>query len=177
MRKETIIHFIFFISFFLFASLVRGWFEVPYIFFWLGGLVGTLLPEVDHLIYIYFLNPQEHTSLRVMHKVSIKDITGVFSLLADTRTERKNLVFHTALFQLVFVILSFLVITSSGSIFGRGLVLAFLIHLLIDQIIDYVEIGNLNNWFRILKISLDNEKTRIYISVVAVIVLFFGFFL
>ena len=176
MRKEITVHFVFMVSLFLLISVFRKWFALPFWPFWIGGIVGTILPDVDHLVYVYFLRPHELTSQRAFHKLSNKDIKGVFSLLADTRSERTKLIFHSALFQIIFLILTFLVITSSGSIFGRGLVLAFSLHLLIDQYVDFMEIGNLDLWFKsITNISIDKEKARLYWGGVLIIILIFGF--
>lgn len=143
--------------------------------------MGTLLPDIDHLIYIYFFGPQEITSQRVSQKLARRDIWGTLTLLADTRSERNRLVFHTVLFQIIFLALAFLVVTSSGSIFGRGLVLAFSLHLLVDQIVDIMETGGLDNWFRQFGLprvgGLDRKRAMYYWGVGLTIVLFFGFLL
>lgn len=177
MKKEIFIHFAFLISFFIIISVLRKWFILSYWPFWVGGIVGTILPDVDHLIYVYFLRPHELTSQRVSQMLSRRDIKGIFSLLADTRSERTKLIFHSAFFQGIFLILTFLVLTSSGSIFGRGLVLAFFLHLAIDQLVDLVEVGNLDFWFESVKVSVDKEKSRLYMAGVLFITLVFGFLL
>ena len=76
------------------------------------------------------------------HLVGKGKIIDTFKLLADTRSERKNLIFHTLLFQIVFIILTIFVLTSSASLFGRGLVLAFYLHLAIDMYVDWKEVGS-----------------------------------
>ncbi len=177
MKKEIFVHFAFLISFFIIISVLRKWFMLSYWPFWAGGIVGTILPDVDHLIYVYFLRPHELTSQRVSQMLSRRDIKGIFSLLADTRSERTKLIFHSAFFQGIFLILTFLVVTSSGSIFGRGLVLAFFLHLAIDQLVDFVEVGNLDFWFESLNISVDKEKSRLYMAGVLFVTLIFGFLL
>lgn len=141
--------------------------------------MGTLLPDVDHLIYIYFFGPQELTSQRVFLGLQKRQIRPTFELLAATRSERKKLVFHTAFFQLIFLIMAFWVITSSGNIFGRGLVLAFSLHLVVDQLIDLLEIDSLDNWFSQppLVADLDKQKATLYWVAMLLIVLFLGFLL
>lgn len=175
MKKELFIHFAFLISFFIFISILRGWFNLSFLPLWLGGILGTILPDVDHFIYVYLLKPHELTSQRVLYMFSKKDYKGVFSLLADTRSERTKLIFHTAFFQGIFLILTFLVVTSSGSIFGRGLVLAFSLHLSVDQLVDFVELGNIDHWFESMKIKLDKEKTKLFLFGILAINLFLGF--
>lgn len=177
MKKELFIHFSFLVSFFIFISLFRGWLNLSFWPLWLGGLLGTLLPDIDHLIYVYFLRPQELTSQRVNYMLGKRNVWGSLSLLAETRSERTKLIFHTATFQLIFLVLTFLVITSSGSMFGRGLVLAFSLHLLVDQAVDFMETGDLNNWFKNLPIRLEGRQQRLYWLIVLVLVLLFGFLL
>lgn len=175
MKKEIFIHFSFLISIFILISLLKGWMNPAYWPFWAGGVVGTLLPEIDHFIYVYFLKPHELTSQRFSYMMGKRDLKRSLTLLAETRTERTKLIFHTAAFQIVFAILTFFVITSSGSLLGRGLVLSFYLHLLIDQLIDFTKIGNLEIWFQDFPIRLDEDKRKIYWGVVTFLFLIFAF--
>lgn len=148
MRREVFTHLAFWFSFFVFISLAKKWFTLAYWPFWVGGLVGTVLPDVDHIIYALYLKPQELASQRVNYMLKKREIWQTIVFLAETRYERTKLILHTATFQIVFLILTFLVVTSSGSLFGRGIVLAFGLHLLVDQAVDVTETGGLANWFR-----------------------------
>lgn len=175
MKREIFIHFSFFISTFIFISLFKGWMDFSYWTFWLGGLIGTILPDVDHIIYIYFLRPHELTSQRVSYMVGKRDFWGSFDLLSRTRTERKNLIFHTILFQLIFFVLTFFVITSTGNLIGRGLVLAFSLHLLIDQLVDRLETSNFDNWFENIPFYIKDDWQRVYWIILFAGLLIFGF--
>lgn len=146
MKKEIIIHYSFLISLFVFISLAKGWMGLSYWPFWIGGIVGNILPDLDHFIYVYFLKPHELTSQRIGYMIEKRNLSRSFRLLVETRSERTKLIFHSGLFQLIFIILAFLVITSSGNLFSRGIVLAFFLHLLVDQAVDLVEMGNMSNW-------------------------------
>ncbi|OGM12113.1 hypothetical protein A2Z22_03420 [Candidatus Woesebacteria bacterium RBG_16_34_12] len=176
MKKQFYIHFSFLIAYFLIITLIRRWFSLKDIGFWLGGLIGTLLPYSDHFIYVYFLRPIEPMSLEVRSLVGGKNLRRAFELLITTRRERQKMIFHTVYFQIIFLVLTFFVITSSGSIFGRGLVLAFALHLLIDQIIDWMETKNLDNWFLNLPISLDKEQKQLYLLGNIFLLLLFGLY-
>ncbi|OGM55894.1 hypothetical protein A3E46_01630 [Candidatus Woesebacteria bacterium RIFCSPHIGHO2_12_FULL_46_16] len=177
MKKEILVHLSFLASFLIFVSLLKGWLSFSYWPFWLGAIVGTILPDIDHLLYVFFLRPQELTSQRVSHMVGKRDLLGSMNLLAETRAERTKLVFHTATFQLIFLVLTFFVLTSSGSLLGRGLVLAFSLHLLVDEAVDFTDMGSLSNWFRNFPASLDLGKQRIYWWASVILLLFFAFFL
>lgn len=189
MKKEILTHFGSLIVFFSFAVLFKNMFgldlkAVTNIGLFLGGgILGTILPDLDHVIYVYLLHPQEATSQRIgytLQNINLPPITRIkqaFELMASTRSERTRLIFHTTHFQLIFWILAFLVISSSGSIFGRGLVLAFSLHLIVDQFLDLEQLDNLNNWFRLLGVELEKEKYVFYWLGNLVALLIFGFVL
>lgn len=103
-------------------------------FLWLGGLAGTVFPDLDQLVYCLFSYPNEFNSLRVKRLVEQQKLGELVVFLAKTAGERVRLSFHNALFQTVLVILCFFVLTSSGSLFGKGLVMAMALHLLKDEI-------------------------------------------
>lgn len=155
MKRKVFIYFSFLVSFFLLISLYRNWLDLYYWPFWLGGIVGILLPELDHIVYVFFSNPQEVTSQRVQFLCKNKQFKRCAQLLLSTGQERTGLIFHTILFQAIFFALTFWVMTSSTSLFGKGTVLAFSLHLVIDQIV----------------------QSKILLVLAAFLVLIFGFLL
>lgn len=140
-----------------------------------GMIVGTVLPDVDHVIYVYYLRPYEVTSQRVMSDVRGGKLMQSWDLLSATRSERSDLIFHTAWFQVFFIALTFLVVSSSGSLFGRGLTISFLLHLAVDEMIDLRQVGNLANWFKNIPLQLDSVQLKAYIFFNFAAVLIFGF--
>ncbi len=177
MKKEIIIHFSFLVAYFLFISLAKGLFDLALWPFWLGGLLGTMLPDIDHVIYVYYLRPEEYNSQRTTLMASKGKLIDTFKYLAETRSERTRLIFHTMYFQLIFLVLTLYVITSSGSTFGRGLVLAFYLHLFIDQVIDYLDTGGIDSWFKQTPFTLNNAQTKLYLAFIGITILIFGFVL
>lgn len=135
MKRVFFIHFSFLVSFFLFLSLVNSWFSVSYWPLWLGALVGSFLPELDSLIYVLFVNSQELTSQRVIYFLKRGSFLSAIKMLIDTSAERGSLVFHSLSFIIVSYLLLFWLVTSSGSIFGKGIVFAMLIHLITSELI------------------------------------------
>ena len=168
MKKEIITHFGFLFAIFAAIILLQKWFDLRALYFLIGGVFGTLLPDIDHLIYVYFLRPHELGSQRVNYMLQKNDFIGSAKLLVDTREERKKLIFHTALFQLLFLLLALFVVTSSGSIFGAGIVLAFFLHLLVDHYIDYKSKESVSNWFQNFPFPMDKEKEKLYLIAVGV---------
>jgi hypothetical protein len=174
MKRELLIHLAYWFSFFIFISIVDKSLGLSYWLFWLGGLVGVFLPDIDHLIYVLFVHPHELTSQRVDYLIKRSDFWKAVHVLYDTRSERRGLTFHTIFFQLIFFVLTFLVVSSSGSIFAQGLVLSFALHLAIDQIVDLEELGNLDNWFKNLPFRLDVKQSQVYWIIAAVITVTLG---
>ena len=177
MKKELSVHFISAILFFVIITLLKGWFSFNFWPFWIGAIIGTIIPDIDHFIYIYFLRPQELSSQRAGAMIQRREVFRTLHFLARTRSERKQLVFHTALFQILLLIFTFYILTSSSSLFGKGIVLGFFIHLLVDQFIDFKKTGNLANWFWQLNINLDKEQTKIYWIGNFIILILLTFFL
>ena len=175
MKKELFVHTIFFVSLFLLITAFKSYFNVVYLYFWLGGLIGTILPDLDHLIYVYFLRPYELTSLRTQSLVQKGELWSTLNLLAITRSERRHLIFHTITFQAIFLLFGFFVLSSSGSLVGSGLVVAFLLHLLIDQLIDFLTLDHIQNWLYQLNFSLTREKTVFYLVFQLIVLLVFSF--
>lgn len=176
MRREIFIHFSLWFSFFVFILLFKHIFILTYWSFWLGGALGLFLPDIDHLVYIFFLQPQELTSQRVNFLLRKKEIKRTLELLFETRMERRGLIFHTILFQLIFLILTFWIMTSSGSFLGKGLVLSFSIHLLVDQIVDLVEFEKFESWTDNFPLKFDLKKARIYVGFLFFITFVLGVF-
>lgn len=176
MGKEFVRHSVSTLILLVLVSLLKGWLDLSVWPLWIGGVVGTILPDIDHLLYIY-LNPQELTSQRAVYMAGKGQIMQTFRFLAETRSERKNLIFHTILFQGIFLILTVFILTSSGSIFGRGLVLAFYLHLLVDAYVDWKETGGLENWFKNSPIVIPQDKIATYFMVNIILLAFLAIFL
>jgi len=173
MKREAAIHLTSLVLFFLFLSLLKGWYtDFRFLWFWLGGIFGAFLLDIDHLVYSLFLNPHELTSQRVAHLVKQRRFQETADLLARTKHERTKVILHSIEFEAVFLILALFVITSSGSLFGVGLVLGVMTHFLVDQFFDLQSLGHLNNWFRQFPIRLEKkDATLFWIGSVLVVLL------
>ncbi len=100
---------------------------------WLGGLVGTFLLDLDHLLYTLWIYTVEPTSLQVKSLVKQNRFKEALVLLVNTHNERWRLSFHSALFQPIFYFFCFWVLSSTPNLFGKGLVVAMALHLLKDE--------------------------------------------
>lgn len=133
MRRVVLTRFAFLISVLILVSVFKHWLTLAFWPLWLGGILGLFLPDLDHLVYVFFLAPQELTSQRVVYLIRQKNFRGALRLLFDTRGERTDLVLHSNFAFVVILIFTFWMFTSSGSLLGIGLVLGMVVHLLIDR--------------------------------------------
>ena len=125
MKKDILNYLVYFLIYFLFITLINKLFSFSYWPLYVGGLVGLVLPNLDHLLYCFVFKPFELTSIRIKALINEKRYKEAIMFLYATKDERKDLIFHTLNFQLIFAVLAFWVVTSSGNLFGRGLVLGF----------------------------------------------------
>jgi hypothetical protein len=177
MKRELFIHFSFWFFFFVVIAVINKYFALPYWSFWLGGLVGIVLPDVDHLIYVYFIKPTDLTSQRISYLLNKKALLRSVELVYEAKEERKGLIFHTIFFQLIFFVLTFWMLSSSGSYFGKGLVLSFILHLSIDQLKDLNDSKSLENWFTNLPFKLDLAQSKNYWKISTAVILLMGIFM
>lgn len=165
MRKEIINHFIYYAGYFVFLTIVNSLYSFNYWPLYVGGLVGLFMSNIDHLLHVFVLKPQELTSQRVTTLIKNKQIKEAITLLYDTREERKDLMFHTVMYQLIFAVLTFWVVSSSGNLFGRGLVLSYYLSLVLFNLKKFV-----NNEL----IFGDQDQTRIYFAGQVILLFVFG---
>ena len=155
MKKEIINHLIFYLGYFLFLTIANSLYSFSYWPLYVGGLIGLFMSNTDHLLHIFVYKPQELTSQRVLMLVKNKQYKEALILMYDTREERIDLIFHTILYQLIFAALTFWVVSSSGSLFARGLVLAYFLSLVIF---------NLKKFIQKQIILEDLDKSRVYFA-------------
>jgi len=133
LQKEFWRHLLITFVWLVLTTLLRWSWHWNLISLWLGGLLGTFLLDIDHLLYVLAIYPHELTSMRVKRLIDQRQFKDALVLLADTRGERVKLPFHNALFQPIFYVFCFFVLTSTGSLFGAGLVMTMALHLLMDE--------------------------------------------
>jgi hypothetical protein len=171
MKKGLLIYIASSLIFILLATLLRGWFELKYYPFWIGGLIGTFLPSVDFFIVSRFVKND------FQNKEDIKPLVlkALGTQSVDRRSQSPDLIFHTAFFQTLFFVATFLMITSSGSLLGMGLTLTFSLRLYIDQITDFLETKTISNWFVKMNVNLSSRQEKLYLGVCGFLILLLGF--
>lgn len=165
MKKDILNNFVFLVIYFLLITLVKRYFSFYYCLFWIGGITGLFLANVDHLLHVFIFKPHELTSQRIMALVRARRIKEALVLLYDTGNERTDLIFHSFNFQIIFLVLTFWLMSSSGNIFGRGLALSFLLSLVIYLLKKYVS-GEI--------ILIDRSKSKYYLISLVLALFIFG---
>lgn len=177
MRKLLITHYLYVTVFFVCVTIIERYFSLSYYPLWIGAAIGAILPDIDHLIYTYILRPGEFSSQKAAQMIEKRSFWQAMDFLATTRIDRKDLIFHNSMFQMLFVVFAYLIVSSTVNLFGHGLVLAFLLHLAIDQVIDLVQVGNINHWFTRFKFTLNKQQETLYwvvnLVIIFVLALFF----
>jgi len=165
MQKTIINTFVVWLLYFIFSIVANNFYSFSFWKLYVGGLFGLVLSNVDHLLHVLVIYPQELTSLRVLELLKTKRYKELLALLYDTREERKGLIFHTLQFQMIYRILTFWVITSSGSLFVKGLVLSYFMNLVLYNFRKFI----LNE-----PILNNGTNSRVYIVVLVLALFIFG---
>ncbi|MCX7928719.1 MAG: hypothetical protein N2558_03485 [Patescibacteria group bacterium] len=185
MKEKAITRTILFFVLLFLVSLFKRWFfsfdlstlysfVLPFIY---GAIVGYLLPYLDHLIYVYGICPNELTSQRVKAYFSKGNFLSGIKLLFLTHNERNKFILHTAHFQLILVMVAFWVVSSGGSIVGKGIVVFFLFSLVIQQLLELYEKRNINDWFCAMPFDLSKAQQVLYVGANLVLVFLLALFL
>ncbi|MFC1600544.1 hypothetical protein ACFL25_00520 [Patescibacteria group bacterium] len=175
MKKLLATHFVFLTAFVILFSVFRDWLNLSFAPFWWGSLMGFFLPYVDYVLYIYLLKPKETVSQEAAALISSGKVIKAGNNIVASFNDRKNLLMHNASFQALFLVFSVWMVTS-GNLLGMGIVLAFMLHLILDQVTDYIELGNIDNWFEGFPINLDKQQRLWFLIANIIVFLYLGFF-
>jgi hypothetical protein len=169
-KKEIILHFT--IAAILTAVIQVIWLikgGVPltnYIQLILGFAIGSMILDLDHLVYWYFLYPDKEESIQGKNFLKERKFKQAFTLIGENHKTHTSLVFHHIYFQLVLVLVSFFIFLSTGSMLGKSLVLFMNLHLLTDQWQDYKNLSHLKNWlFARVDYTLSDQGIKIFLGV------------
>ncbi len=100
--------------------------------FWVGGVIGMVLLDIDRLIHVYVEHPELELSKEVKQKVSEQNWQGAIDTLLAKRFEQNHLAFRSGVFAVIFVPVVFFAFTSASNLFGKGLAAGVMIHFLFD---------------------------------------------
>ena len=137
--------------------------------FWIGGIVGIPLLDIDHLLYL-FMNSEEKSCqkfFRIWRERKYQK--AIFYLVSLHKNDNKKKLLHNGFFAVIWAVLCLLVLVINRSLFLMGLMLSVYIHLLKDIIEDLGDMEHLKEWlFWPLKKTINNPITIIYINLLIV---------
>jgi hypothetical protein len=165
------------VFYFAIVSLLRFRLDWGLPLFWVGGLIGSLLLDLDHLLYTLWIYPQELTSMRVKKMLEQRRFQEAIELLVDTRQERKKISFHSVIFQAVIPVFAFFVLTSTGSMLGAGLVMGLYLRTLDEQFRDFRKRGNIESWFWQVQAEVSHRTQVLYFVAMLVVFIILSFLL
>ncbi|HUW21853.1 MAG TPA: hypothetical protein VMW41_04270 [Candidatus Bathyarchaeia archaeon] len=155
------------------VTFLRWQFKIEIVFFWLGGFAGLLLYNLDQVVYLVWQDPNSLTTGKLKTLVNQRRFKESLDLLSDTCDERKHLVAHSVVFQIALVALTFFAISSTASLFGKGLVIGLFLYSLINQGLLLVQGKSMACWFWQLGIKLTRRAEACYfLSLVIILFLF-----
>lgn len=147
------------VAIFVLLTLLAGKFS-PFILS--GLLLSTFLFDLDHLLYAFVMAPEDVVSVGVRERLIKKDFSGMFDYVIDNRHDFIRLTLHNVLFQMILIVLTVYVLSSSSSYFAKGFVVGMMLHSLVDQVGDFVKVGNINPWFWMLGQAVPLSWQKVY---------------
>lgn len=95
-------------------------------------MAGVLVLFLDRVVYVYSY-PGTQLSQQFAWYWKEKKYWTALSLLDARRLEQERLTFRSALFMAVWVPLAFFALTSTTGLFGKGVVMGLMLHILSDS--------------------------------------------
>lgn len=127
-----------------------------------GALIGAYFIKIDQLIYIYFTQPQASLSLEFKSLKDQKRKKEAWGLLKQRVTEQR-LAFRSVLFQAGWIILALFTLTSTAGVFGKTLVMAIGLHLLLDEWQDVLKGRDISWLFWQIKRPIPIKEQKAYL--------------
>lgn len=97
-----------------------------------GVLVGVLVLFIDRIVYTYSY-PGTQIAQQFSWYWKQKQYITALTLLYERRLEAERLTFRSSLFMAVWVPLAFFATTSTSQLFGKGVVMGVMLHILYDS--------------------------------------------
>lgn len=149
-------------------------------FNWIGWIVGVVIGVlvlfVDRIVYTYSY-PGTQISQQFSWYIKEKKYLAALELLDARRLEQERLTFRSALFMTIWVPLAFFALTSTAGLFGKGVVMGLMLHILSDAWrLQKSEPRRLHvRLFWLIKREIRDEERLTFLSIISVLFLVFSF--
>lgn len=98
----------------------------------LGVIVGVIILFADRIAYTYSY-PGTQIAQQFNWYWQQKKYGSAITLLYDRRLEAERLTFRSSLFIIIWIPLAFFALTSTSGLFGKGVVMGIMLHVLLDS--------------------------------------------
>ena len=133
-------------------------------FFLGGGLFGLMMDYGVCWVCFFYERRAEPLSLAIKRLVNKRQWQLVYIAFQHRGKEQTHLALHSVLFLLVWLVIAFYLITSSGSILTAGLVLSLGLQLAYQMAMDYKQPNKLRAWlFWQIKRTLTETEMKVVV--------------
>lgn len=127
--------------------LTSRWQEMTYVWI-LIAVVGSLVPDVDHLLYFFTYGRKDHYTKQIFSFIRRKEWKGLVEFIEVGHKHNTNLAFHN-IYVVILLITSTYIVYSRDYRIGTILLGAMVSHFLFDIAEDIMLLGYINkNWIR-----------------------------
>lgn len=144
---------------------------------WIVGVVlGVLVLFADRIVYTYSY-PGTQIAQQFSWYIKEKKYLSALELLDDRRLEQERLTFRSSLFMAIWVPLAFFALTSTTGLFGKGVVMGLMLHILADSWkLQKLEPRRLHvRLFWLIKREITDEERLVFLSIVTALFVVFSF--
>jgi hypothetical protein len=135
------------------------------IFWLLGAFLGAHFLKLDQFLYVYFTKPNEPLSFQVKNLVKQKQFAKVWDMFDSQVHTQRHLAIQSFLFQIVWAILAIFALTSTVSLFGKALVMAIGLKLLLEEWDEILRGGNLDWIFWQIKRPIGQKEQQMFLYI------------
>lgn len=157
--------------------LKMGWnHPLNWIMWIVGVVVGVMILFADRIAYTYSY-PGTQISQQFAWYIKEKKYLTALELLDLRRLEQERLTFRSSLFMIIWVPLAFFAITSTTGLFGKGVVMGLMLHILADawrlQMKDPRRLHVRLFW--IIKREVTDEERQVFLYIITALFVFMSF--
>jgi len=151
---------------------------LDWIWWILGVGIGVLILFADRIVYTYSY-PGTQISQQFSWYIKEKKYMDALELLDLRRLEQERLSFRSSLFMVIWVPLAFFAITSTTGLFGKGVVMGLMLHILADAWkLQKHDPRRLHiRLFWLIKREITDEERLVFMSILTGIFVLFSFWI
>jgi len=108
------------------------------VFWFTGAIIGGYFIKLEQIAYALYIYPQEPLSVQIKSLFKQKQYHQLLKTL-KINVNLQRLAFRSVVFQAIWFVLAFFILTSTSYTFGKTMVIGIGLHLLLDQWADYLK--------------------------------------